>query len=460
MSELINNRKVFSLLEVTGSIEKTLSARYASSFWVKAELLKLNHYPKSGHCYPDLVEKLDGTVVAQIRANLWKDDFQQINQVFLEVTKEPLKDGINILLNARINYHPVHGLALQILDIDPNYTLGDMIREKLETIRKLKEEQIFDRNKSLKLPLLPKRIAVISAVTSKGYSDFRNKIDKNPFGYRFFYMLFPSLLQGDRAVKDMLKQLACIRKVKDHFDVVAIIRGGGGDVGLNCYDNYKFAKEIALFPLPVLTGIGHSTNETVVQMVAYKNNITPTDVADFLIQQFHNYSVVLEERQRKIIEFAKQILKDHSNYLMTSGNSIIRESKFIFDKSKQSLTNFQSSVRNNSVNILRTNRAGLMQQTKMFIIQLKNLIHQKNSDLNQLENHIRMLDPKNVLKRGYSITRLNNKAILSPDEVIKSDILVTELYSGKIKSIVESSNKLPWKKRKHIKQPSKNLKRS
>ncbi|MBE9492523.1 MAG: exodeoxyribonuclease VII large subunit, partial [Bacteroidetes bacterium] len=282
MPENINNKQVFSLLEVTQSIERTISNRYTNSIWVKAELLKLNHYPKSGHCYPDLVEKSGGAVVAQIRANLWKDDYQQINKIFLETTKEPLKDGINILFNARIKYHPVHGLALQILDIDPNYTLGDMVREKLETIRKLKEEKIFDRNKSLKFPLLPKRIAVISVETSKGYSDFRNKIDKNPFGYRFFYMLFPSLLQGDKAVNDMLKQLARIRKVKDHFDVVAIIRGGGGDVGLNCYDNYNLAKEIALFPLPVLTGIGHSTNETVVQMVAYKNNITPTDVAGYL----------------------------------------------------------------------------------------------------------------------------------------------------------------------------------
>ncbi len=458
MPENINNRQVFSLLEVTQSIERTLSKRYTRSYWVKAELAKINHYPRSGHCYPDLVDKPDGTVVAKMRANLWKDDYQRINEVFLEVTKEPLKDGINILFNARINYHPIHGLALQILDIDPHYTLGDMIREKLETIRKLKEEEIFDRNKSLKLPLLPKRIAVISVDTSKGYSDFRNKIDKNPFGYRFFYMLFPSLLQGDKAVNDMLKQLARIRKVKAHFDVVAIIRGGGGDVGLNCYDNYKLAKEIALFPLPVLTGIGHSTNETVVQMVAYKNNITPTDVADYLIQQFHNYKVPLDERERKIIEFAQQILKDQSNYLMTSGNSIIRESKFILDKSKQSLSGFQSSVRNNSANILQTNRTGLSQHTKMFTIQLKNLIRQKNSDLDQLEDHVRMLDPKNVLKRGYSITSLNNKAILSPDEVRKGDILITELYSGKIKSIVESSNKLQWKKRKHIKQPSKNLK--
>ncbi len=460
MPDNINNKHVFSLLEVTQSIERTISNKYTNSIWVKAELLKLNHYPKSGHCYPDLVEKSDGKVVAQIRANLWKDDYQQINKIFLETTKEPLKDGINILFNARIKYHPVHGLALQILDIDPNYTLGDMIREKLETIGKLKEEKIFDRNKSLKLPLLPKRIAVISVETSKGYSDFRNKIDINPFGYRFFYMLFPSLLQGDKAVNDMLKQLARIRKVKDYFDLVAIIRGGGGDVGLNCYDNYNLAKEIALFPLPVLTGIGHSTNETVVQMVAYKNNITPTDVADYLIQQFHNFKVPLDEREKKIIEFAQQILKDQSDFLMTSGNSIIREFKFLLDKSKKSLSDSQSSIRNNSANILKVNRTGLSQHTKMFTIQLKNLIHQKSSNLTQLENHIRMLDPTNVLKRGYSITWLNNKAILSPDEAKKGDILVTELYSGKIKSIVESSNILLWKKRKHIKQPSKNLKRS
>jgi exodeoxyribonuclease VII large subunit len=302
MPETINDRKVFSLLEVARSISKTIADRYTSSFWVKAELLKLNHYPRSGHCYPDLVEKSAGSVVAQVRSNLWKSDYNQINRRFLEVTGEPLKDGINILLQARIQYDPIHGLSLQILDIDPGFTMGEMLREKLDTIKKLKEEGLFERNKTLPFPLLPKRVAVISVETSKGYSDFRKKIDENPYGFHFFYMLFPSLLQGDGAVPELKRQLNRIRIVKDHFDVVAIIRGGGGDLGLSCYDNYELAKEVALFPLPVLAGIGHSTNETVVQMVAFKNNITPTDLADYLIRKFSDFKTPLENYERLLNE--------------------------------------------------------------------------------------------------------------------------------------------------------------
>lgn len=259
MPETVNNKKIFSLLEVTSSIQKTLSARYTSSFWVKAEMNKLNFYKQSGHCYPDLVEKQDGKVIAQIRSNLWKDDYMKINNTFLEVLKEPLKDGIKILFLAKVSFDPVHGLALRIIDIDPGYTLGDLEKEKQETIKKLQDEGIFNRNKSLKLPLLPQRIAIISVETSKGYGDFMKVIDGNPWNYKFFCFLFPSLLQGEKAVEGIINQLTRIKKVINHFDAVAIIRGGGGDIGLSCYNNYQLSKEFALFPIPVITGIGHST---------------------------------------------------------------------------------------------------------------------------------------------------------------------------------------------------------
>src|SRR5690606_36413833 len=192
--------KIFSLLQVANSIRKTLSERYTSSFWVKAEMNKLNLYQYSGHCYPELVEKENGKVIAQMNGILWKTEYLKANKKFLEVLKEPLKDGIKILFLARITFDPAHGLALQILDIDPAFTLGDLEREKQETIDRLKNEGIYDRNKKLPFPILPQRIAIISVETSKGYADFLSVIDGNPWKYKFFHFLLPSLLKGEKAV--------------------------------------------------------------------------------------------------------------------------------------------------------------------------------------------------------------------------------------------------------------------
>lgn len=416
MPQLINNINVFSLYEVTKSIEKTLANRYGSPFWVKAEMVRLNHYRHSGHCYPDLVEKKDGRVIAQLRATLWAENYERINRRFLKITKEPLKDGIRIMFSARITFHPVHGLSLHILDIDPSFTLGEMEREKQEAIARLQQEGVFYLNREMPFPLLPQRIAIISVETSKGYADFINVIESNPWGYRFFYMLFPSLLQGENAVLSITKQLERIKKVETHFDVVTIIRGGGGDVGLSCYNNYYLAKEVATFPLPVLTGIGHSTNETVVEMVANKNNITPTKLAEFLIQSFHNFTVPLKENQQKIVEFAGQIL-DEAN------NRIIKQSEYLAFLSQK---------------LLESNRNHLDHLANTQQIHIKNYLFASRKELEQIENKLAILDPVNVLKRGYSITYLNNKALKQADAVKEGDEMTTRLFKGKIISVVQS----------------------
>src|SRR5688500_13240657 len=241
MAEISDGKKIFTLGEVTASIQKTLAQRYTTSFWVKAEMNKLNYYPHSGHCYPDLVEKKDGKVIAQLRSTLWKDDYFRINNNFLKVLKAPLKDGIKMLFSARITFDPAHGLALRIIDIDPVFSLGELEREKQESIDRLKQEGVFDLNRSLSMPALPQRIAVISVQTSKGYADFLKVIDANEYRFKFFHVLFPSLLQGDKAVDSILWQLMRIRKVLHHFDVVAIVRGGGGEVGLASFNDVELA---------------------------------------------------------------------------------------------------------------------------------------------------------------------------------------------------------------------------
>jgi len=403
MSEKVNDRTIFSLLEVSKSIQKTLDERYKSAYWIKAEMNKLNFYSHSGHAYPELVEKQDGKVIAQVKSMLWKDDFIRINNTFQQVLKEPLKDGIKILFLAKITFDPVYGLSLRIIDIDPSYTLGDLEREKQDTIKRLMEEGLFSKNKTLKMPVLPQRIGIISVETSKGYADFLKVIQTNPWGYYFFQMLFPSILQGEKAVHAIIAQLKRIKKVKQHFDVVVIIRGGGGDVGLSCYNHYELAKAIALFPIPVITGIGHATNETVAEMIAYSNAITPTKIAEYLIQQFHNFSVPVQKAEETITDKSKRLLSEaqsalHAelklfrsvteNMLMSNHhtlknevNALLQHTSFRFRSENAILNQSGEDIKKDSLNFCSTTRQTLTQLAAYLKKDLSSGIKQAKSEL-------------------------------------------------------------------------------
>lgn len=439
MPENITDRTVFSLLEVQRSIQKTLTDRYGSSFWVKAEMNKLNYYKQSGHCYPELVEKQQGKVVAQIKSVLWREDFVLINKHFLSYLNEPLKDGIKILFQAKMIYDPVHGLSLRILDIDPSYTLGDLEKEKMESISRLVNEGIFDQNKLLPIPLLPQRIAIISVESSKGYVDFLEVLDGNPWRYKFFHFLFPSLLQGEKAIDTIRYQLARIKKVIHHFDVVAIVRGGGGDVGLSVYNNYELARAIALFPIPVITGIGHATNDTVVEMVAHANAITPTKSAEYLIQRFHNFSVPVMQATEKITDRAKRLITEERNRLKSEVKLFRSVTATVTLEHRNQLMNTVNNLKQQTRYQLR------VQQEELSKIKLSEktsaFLKEHNNELSQLERNVANMNPEKVLQRGFSITMKDGKVIKDADEVKEGDIIETVLHNGTISSTTLSKNK-------------------
>ncbi|MGN6420386.1 MAG: exodeoxyribonuclease VII large subunit [Pseudobacter sp.] len=439
MPENITDRTVFSLLEVQRSIQKTLTDRYGSSFWVKAEMNKLNYYKQSGHCYPELVEKQQGKVVAQIKSVLWREDFVLINKHFLSYLNEPLKDGIKILFQAKMIYDPVHGLSLRILDIDPSYTLGDLEKEKMESISRLVNEGIFDQNKLLPIPLLPQRIAIISVESSKGYVDFLEVLDGNPWRYKFFHYLFPSLLQGDKAIDTIRFQLARIQKVIHHFDVVAIVRGGGGDVGLSVYNNYELARAIALFPIPVITGIGHATNDTVVEMVAHANAITPTKIAEYLIQRFHNFSVPVMQATEKITDRAQRLVNEERNRLRSEVKLFRSVTATVTLEHRNQLMNTVNNLKQQTKYRLR------VQQEELLKIKLPEkaaaFLKENNNILTQLERNVANMNPEKVLQRGFSITMKDGKVIKDADEVKEGDIIETVLHNGTISSTTLSKNK-------------------
>ena len=434
---------VFTLLQVTQNIQNVVNQVFKTGFWVKAEVNKLNFYAHSGHCFPELVEKTNGKVVAEMRSTIWNSDVSRINANFIKTLGEPLKDGITVLLFAMVDFHPTYGLTLKISDIDPSFTLGELEKEKQESIQKLKSEGIFSLNKTKHLPLLPKRIAIISVESSKGYSDFMQVIQKNQWNYQFETFLFPAILQGDNAAPTIIAQLKRIQKVIQHFDVVAIIRGGGGDVGLSCYNNYGLAHEIAMFPIPVFSGIGHSTNETVSEMVSYRNAITPTELADFLIQEFHNFWVPVQKAQEKIIQMSREVLQNSRKQLTNEVNFLkahlklqLQSYRNILDLSKQNLKGlsleFLSNQRTTINTVLQPN---LIRSAKMSLKNSLILIEGQ-------EKVVNLLNPLNLLKRGYSLTFVDGKILKSVENIQKGQRIQTQFVDGIVDSeviVVEKS---------------------
>jgi len=390
--ELFNEKPVYTLSEIAMSLQKMISKVYQHTYYIKAEILKLNYYPRSGHCYPELVEKENGKIKAQLRGIIWASQFQSINERFIQITGEPLKEEIGVLCFATIEFNPEYGLSLHIKDIEPTYTLGEMAKNRKDVIELLKKEGIFSLNKQKKLPLLPQRIAIISVETSKGYNDFTVTLQQNSWNYKFQHQLFSSILQGDKAIIAIPQQLEIIEKRHTDFDCVVILRGGGGDVGMSCYDSYPLASAVAKCSLPVITGIGHSTNETVTDMVAYENKITPTDVAYFLIQKFHDFAIQVDEIQNHIAKIALNILKEKHFHLETT-------------------------------------QQRLLLTTQQYLTVQKNI-------LEQLDLKTRLLHPEHVLKRGYSITYYNGKAIKNAKALPKDGIMTTKFYEGEVVSKV------------------------
>jgi exodeoxyribonuclease VII large subunit len=393
---MTENIQIFSLKQVALSIEKTIASRYHQNYWVKAEIHKLNKYP-SGHAFPELVEKEEGKIVAQMNGSIWKQNLQRIEKLFVDQVQEPLKDGIQVLMLVRVSFNPTFGLSLQIQDIDPAFTLGQLQKEKDITLKKLKAEGLLQTNQLLPYPLIAKRIAIISAATSKGLSDFYQVLDQNSFGYTFHTQLFEAYVQGDIAIDSIITALQQIEKNKNQFDIVVIVRGGGAEVGLTCYNNYDLCKSIATFPLPIITGIGHSTNLTVAELIAYSSAITPTQLAEMLIAQFRDFELRIERISQAIVKNVQ---------LQIQGNR---------EKINQIVQNV-SWVKN-----------------QFFKIKLTELSH--------LEQKIELLNPIHILKRGFTITTINGKLLKNAEKMSVGQVITTQTDQASIIATITSVEK-------------------
>ena len=457
----MSEKQVFTLQQVVRSIKKTLEDRYTQNYWVKAEMHKLNRYP-SGHAFPELVQKDDNKIVAQITGTIWKQQLERINTKFIEVVKEPLREGTTLLLLVKINYSETFGLGLQILDIDPSFSLGELQKQREETLRKLAKEGLLNLNQKLHFPLLPKRVAIISADSSKGLSDFLQVLQENEKSYFIFTHLFNAYLQGDVAVQSIISALKKIKRVKDHFDIVIIVRGGGAEVGMTCYNNYDLCKAIAEFPLPVLTGIGHSTNLNVAEMVSFRNEITPTKLAEFLLQTFREFEQETKRLNREMIAHSLQLIdktkQDFNGQVRVFKHASLRFTDSLKNELNQQIIELKNTTRyflkneNDAVlslkndyrivtkEIITAERNTLSLISKPIKGSLLHFFERKESDLEQLEKTVNILNPTNVLQRGYSLTLLNGKILSAKNKPKKGDLIESKTNSLTLFSRVEKSS--------------------
>ena len=457
----MSEKQVFTLQQVVRSIKKTLEDRYTQNYWVKAEMHKLNRYP-SGHAFPELVQKDENKIVAQITGTIWKQQLERINTKFIEVVKEPLREGTTLLLLVKINYSETFGLGLQILDIDPSFSLGELQKQREETLRKLAKEGLLNLNQKLHFPLLPKRVAIISADSSKGLSDFLQVLQENEKSYFIFTHLFNAYLQGDVAVQSIISALKKIKRVKDHFDIVIIVRGGGAEVGMTCYNNYDLCKAIAKFPLPVLTGIGHSTNLNVAEMVSFRNEITPTKLAEFLLQTFREFEQETKRLNREMIAYSIQLIdktkQDFNGQVRVFKHASLRFTDSLKNELNQQIIELKNTTRyflkneNDAIlslkndyrivtkEIITAERNTLSLISKPIKGSLLHFFERKESDLEQLEKTVNILNPSNVLQRGYSLTLLNGKILSAKNKPKKGDLIESKTNSLTLFSRVEKTS--------------------
>ncbi|MFQ3573378.1 MAG: exodeoxyribonuclease VII large subunit [Thermodesulfovibrionales bacterium] len=412
------NSPARTLSELLSEVRLTIKANFTELYWVVAEISEIRENQK-GHCYLTLVEKQDNNIVAQSRANMWVYDYRKLMQKFSEATGEILKVGMKVMMLCGIDFHEVYGFGLIIKDIDPAYTLGEMALKKKQTIERLKREGLLDLNKSLPLPVVPQRIAVISSSTAAGYGDFINHLTDNPYGYVFNTRLFPALMQGEEAKDSIIVAFQDIQKQIYDFDVVVLIRGGGSSIDLSCFDEYDLAVAIARYQLPVITGIGHERDKSVADMVAHTSVKTPTAVAEFILSGVRSFEELLIEIHQRIKTVSSKILKNSTNELDTLMHRFIYGAK---DYSKRGLNNLHIIVHT------------LIRSTKT-------LLQRHNTLLDNLQDTVRLLSPETILKRGYSITTFNGQILKDHALLRDGDVIETTLYKGRLSSIVKTSKK-------------------
>lgn len=432
-------RQELSLLELNNRVKGAVLNAFPETCWVRAEMSDVRTNAASGHCYLEFIEKnpVTGQLVAKARGSIWAKTFRMLKPYFEMETGQRFASGLKVLVKVSIEFHELYGYNLTVLDIDPAYTVGDMIRKRMEIIRQLKEEGVFTLNKELPLPTLPKRIAVITSPTAAGYEDFLNQLANNKAGYPFYTKLFPALMQGERTEESVIAALDRIYRHIDCFDVVVIIRGGGATSDLSSFDSYLLAANCAQFPLPVITGIGHERDDTILDMVAHTRMKTPTAVAEFLIGQMDKVAEELDALQQAVCMLSNDILLRQKNFLQLLGSRLPALAVNRIERNRSLLQRLGGQLPAMASSLLQRRASSL----DTLQLHLKNRVETKLTEQNRFiqltEQFVKMASPDYVLKRGYSLTLKDGKIIKQAAGLNKGDELTTRFVDGEIRSTIK-----------------------
>ena len=382
--------KQYRLSELCAEIQEVVENDLLERYWVRAEIASLS---ARGHCYMELVEKAeDNTLAAKVRATCWSNVYSLLSAFFIHETGQALRVGMQVLVEMSVTFHPVYGLSLNIWNIDPTYTQGDLAKQRQATIRRLTEEGVMELQQSLVVPTLVRKVAVISAADAAGYGDFCDQLQNNRFGYRFEMGLFAAIMQGDHAPKSIIAALGKIVSEEENWDMVVIIRGGGATTDLGCFDDYELASHCAQFPLPILSGIGHTRDMSIVDMVAHTFVKTPTAAAEWLIER-------VAEQIEVVNLLAIRLQRATQSAIIQENNKLL----------------------------------GYLQRMSY---SAQTLVMKEQNRLQMWAKTIELHSPERIFKMGYSLTMLNGKPVMRKEDVKQGDVLKTYVQDGVVESVV------------------------
>lgn len=430
-------KTTLTLFELNSLVRDVLETTLDSLFWVEAELSEAREV--RGHCYMELVQKdiFSATPIARASAKCWKQRWQVLRPKFEGVTGQPLRAGMKVMLQVAVSFHEAYGFAWIVQDIDPTYTMGDMARKRLEIIRQLQQEGVFDMQKELTIPMFAQRVAVISSESAAGYGDFYSQLSNNDYGFKFYPRLFAAVMQGERVEQSVVAALNEINRHVDDFDVVVIIRGGGATADLSGFDTLELAENVANFPLPIITGIGHERDESILDMVSNTRVKTPTAAAAVLIDNLVAVLSCINDYERRVAMRVKQVMDKERRRLDRSAERVPMLFSLVKTRQEARLDRLMSRM----VSLVNHNVSTAGHRLQLASANLLPLVERRleraNNELGRLEFRVKALDPQLILRRGYSITLLDNKAVRHADQLKRGDHIVTRLEHGSVKSVVE-----------------------
>lgn len=429
-----NSKGAVTLLEFQQMISNTIRMKpELQARWVIAELSDVR--VSGGHCYMELVEKDSaGGTRAKMRAMIWSSLFMGLRSKFHAATGSDIRSGLKVMVRGSANHHNVYGLSFVISDIDPSYTMGDMERLRREILDRLAREGVAGSNRSLGLPPVLQRIAVISAPGAAGYGDFMNQIGLNSDGFVIYPMLFPAVMQGDRTVPSVLDCLDRIEQALDFWDCVVIIRGGGATTDLNGFDNYELARRVATFPVPVVVGIGHERDRTVLDELACVRCKTPTAVAAFIIDRMRDYYARVADLVHRVARYDREALKGEHLRLANLEQTVPSLVKQKVMRERLRIRDLVAGVERGAASRVRREETRLDKDLLRIFSATSGAVRREEMRLEKLDSMVRVLSPENILRRGYSITRIGGKSIRDASVVKPGEVIETRLANGTLLS--------------------------